>query len=109
MVVGNATNGHPVIVACAASVAWPVMPSSPRAVRPVVQELVALSDLEFLEHLLARVADPVVKAAAVADRREFPPCLDFWATRQQLARLDDVVLNGHRFLQRLSAGCTAPH
>ena len=69
----------------------------------------ALSDREFLEHLLARVADLVVRAAAVADRSEFLPCLDFWATRQRLARLDEVVFNGHRFLQRLSAGCTAPH
>ena len=90
-------------------VAWPVMPSSPRVVRPAVQELVALSDRELLKHLLARMADQVVKAAAVADRSEFLPCLDFWATRQRLARLDDVVFNGPRFLQRLSAGCTAPH
>lgn len=62
-----------------------------------------MSDIDLLEHVIARVADLVVKASAVADRSEHLPCLDNWATRERLARLDDVVFNGQRLLQRLMA------
>jgi hypothetical protein len=65
--------------------------------------MVVLSNIALLEHLSARVAGLVVKAAAVADRSEFLPCLDYWATKDRLARLDDVVWNAQRLLQRLNA------
>lgn len=66
-------------------------------------ELLSLTDIELVEHLAARFAGIVIKAHAVADRSEFLPCLDHWATRERLARLDDVIFNGRRMLRRVSA------
>ena len=56
----------------------------------------------MLELTVKRVAGLLVKASAVADRNELLPCLDYWATRERLARIDDVLFVGQRFLQRLS-------
>lgn len=80
----------------------------PKPVKATPAELAAravltLADIELLEKVVARVAGLVVKASAVADRSEFLPCLDHWATKERLARIDDVVFNGQRLLQRLSA------
>lgn len=73
-----------------------------RSARLTVEEVHALPDDDLLEHIAARVAGMLLKAAAVADRSEHLPCLDYWATRQRLARIDDVTFAGQRLLQRLS-------
>jgi hypothetical protein len=80
----------------------PTIPSPPPA-GPSADELLALSDIDLVEHVAARVAGLLVKASAVADRSEYLPCLDSWASRERLARIDDVIWAGQRLLRRLSA------
>lgn len=58
-------------------------------------------DIEALERTVARVAGLVVSAVAVAERYQSLPSVDYWATRQRLARINDVVFHGRRLLQRL--------
>jgi hypothetical protein len=60
-------------------------------------------DLLELEAFATRVATVVLHATSVADRSEHLPCLDPWATKERLARLDDVVFAGRLMLKRLCA------
>ena len=60
-------------------------------------------DIEVMEQIVTRIAVFVLMASTVADRNEFLPCLDYWGTRERMARLDDAVLAGRRALQRLSS------
>ena len=76
---------------------------SPRPAALTSEQVLSLTDIELVEHVVARVAGLIVKVSAVADRSEFLPCLDYWATMQRRARIDDVVFSGQRLLQRLSA------
>lgn len=56
-----------------------------------------------LESATQRIAGFVLKASAVAERSEFLPCEDRWATRERLARIDDAVFAGQHLLRRLAA------
>lgn len=82
-----------------------VMPAvpSPRPSLPTTEAVLAMTDVELVEHVAARVAGLMVKASAVADRSEYLSCLDDEVTRGRLARIDDVIFAGQRLLQRLSA------
>lgn len=61
-----------------------------------------LADLLETEQLAKRLAGFVLKASAVADRSEYLPCADRWASRERLARLDDAMFAGQRALQQLA-------
>jgi hypothetical protein len=68
-------------------------PSVPPAVY-----VMSAAQIADLESVVQRVAGLVVNASDVADRSEHLPCLDHWATKERLARLDDVVLAGRNLL-----------
>jgi hypothetical protein len=69
---------------------------------PTAGYVMSATQINDLEGVVQRVAGFVVNASNVADRSEHLPCLDAWATRERLARLDDVVAAGRNLLVRLS-------